>query len=404
LTLTYYPTKWGGTPTPPHLFFPKTRFGALPKSLARKIELSRASLTFVGTSNPFPMQKLFTLTFLALVLCSSHKLAAQDPRFSQYYASPYNLNPAMTGVFNGEWRTTVNYRDQWNSILNNTPFRTYSVSGEYRRATASDDYMAFGIGAIHDEAGTARYQQNKIHLGFAFLKQLSGGRNKTEHYLSAGAQYGFGQHSIDWGRLWFSRQFDNGTEQPDFNAGSGENFGNGNTPLFSDFNAGLMWYAVLENGGFFYLGAAGHHLNEPKISLMQTNQFTLYRRWSGHFGGQLPLSDVLSLLPGIQVMKQGPAFETDFGMNVRYSNNDLDELALRAGAWLRLGNKLDKGIQADALTIVAMIERNRWMIGASYDLTVSSLANVNNSRGAFELSLTYFHPEKRRSKVTCPRF
>ena len=103
-------------------------------------------------------------------------------------------------------------------------------------------------------------------------------------------------------------------------------------------------------------------------------------------------------------MKQGPAIETDLGLNLRYSNNDVDELALRFGAWARVGNKLDRGLQMDAVTIVGMLELNRWMLGLSYDITVSGLTQANNSRGAFELSLTYFHPEHRRSRVTCPNF
>jgi hypothetical protein len=32
-----------------------------------------------------------------------------------------------------------------------------------------------------------------------------------------------------------------------------------------------------------------------------------------------------------------------------------------------------------------MLEWERWMLGLSYDMTTSSLARVNNSRGAFEL-------------------
>ncbi|MCK6694705.1 MAG: type IX secretion system membrane protein PorP/SprF, partial [Thermoanaerobaculia bacterium] len=130
----------------------------------------------------------------------------------------------------------------------------------------------------------------------------------------------------------------------------------------------------------------------------------LYSRWSGHTGGLLPLSENFGLLPGVLVMKQGPAFETDFGLNVRYSNNDRNELALRLGAWARLGNRLDSGLQMDAITVVAMLELERWMLGMSYDVTVSSLTLANNSRGAFELSLTYFHPAERRRRVVCPRF
>ena len=53
----------------------------------------------------------------------------------------------------------------------------------------------------------------------------------------------------------------------------------------------------------------------------------------------------------------------------------------------------------DAVTIVGMLELNRWMLGLSYDITVSSLTAANNSRGAFELShckdmLAVPHPQQ----------
>ena len=352
------------------------------------------------------MLKSFTRPIFCFLLCLVvlPDICAQDPRFSQYYASPWNLNPAMTGVFNGRWRATANYRDQWNSFLTPVPFRTYAASFETRFNVANEDYASFGVGAMHDEAGTARYAQNKVQLGGAFLKQLSGGYNRAENYLSAGAQIGFGQNSLDWGRLWFSRQFDGATETPDFNAASGEATNDGQTNVYLDFNAGLLWYTVFGDNGFFYAGGAIHHLNQPKISLLGNDAETLYSRWSGHVGGQFPVTENFALLPGIQVMKQGPALETDLGLNLRYSNNDVDELALRFGAWARVGNKLDRGYQMDAITVVGMLELNRWMLGLSYDITVSGLTLANNSRGAFELSMVYFHPEQRRSRVTCPRF
>jgi type IX secretion system PorP/SprF family membrane protein len=342
------------------------------------------------------------ILFCLLTLAAS--LRAQDPRFSQYYASPWNLNPALTGVFNGQWRATVNYRDQWSSFLAPVPFRTYSAAFEFRTPVVNEDYASFGIGATHDEAGTARYVQNKAHIGAAFLKQLSGGPRQTENYLSAGAQIGFGQNSIDWSRLWFSRQFDPGTETPNFGASNGEANANASSKVYVDFNAGLLWYMVFKNKGFFYLGGAMHHLNSPVITLAQDNKTVLYSRWTGHLGGQFPLNDNVALLPAALVMKQGPYFETDLGLNLRYSNNDQDELALRAGAWVREGNKLAKGFQTDAVTVVGMVEYNHWIIGLSYDITVSQLTQANNSRGAFEISLTYIASEHRRSRVVCPNF
>ncbi len=341
---------------------------------------------------------------LILLLMVVGQTSAQDPRFSQYYASPWNLNPAMTGLFNGRWRVTANYRDQWSSFLAPVPFRTYSAAFDARFEVGRNDYAAFGIGAMHDEAGTARYMQNKVHVGGAFLKQLTGGRYKAEHYISAGAQLGFGQSSIDWSQLWFSRQFDPTSETPDMSAPNGEPNAGADTKPYLDFNAGLLWYALFGDNGFIYAGGALHHVNEPGISLIEDDQETLYSRWSGHAGGQFPVSDNLSLLPGALFMKQGPALESDFGMNIRYSNNDLNELAMRAGVWARLGNKPEKGFQMDAITIVGMLELDRWMLGLSYDITVSGLTDANNSRGAFEVSLTYFHPGERRARVVCPKF
>ncbi len=352
--------------------------------------------------------KIITQPIVLIALCCFAFLSntqAQDPRFSQYYASPWNLNPAMTGLFNGSWRATANYRDQWGSIISPVPFRTYSAAYEYRVPVGiQNDYASFGVGAMHDEAGTARFVQNKFHLGGAFLKQLSGGRNQADHYLSAGAQVGYGQNSIDWGKVWFSRQFDSSTETPNFGLSSDEPNANAISKGWLDFNAGLLWYVLFENKGTFYLGGAMHHLNGPKISLVEDGNETMYSRWSAHAGGEFPLNDNVSLLPGALVMRQGPSFETDLGANLRYSNNDYNELALRAGAWVRVGNKLEKGFQADAVTIVGMVELNRWIVGLSYDITVSQLTQANNSRGAFEVSLSYYHPGERKSRVRCPNF
>src|SRR5215469_6509866 len=43
---------------------------------------------------------------------------AQDPGFSQFFASPLTLNPALTGKFNGVVRVAGNYRNQWPAINN----------------------------------------------------------------------------------------------------------------------------------------------------------------------------------------------------------------------------------------------------------------------------------------------
>jgi type IX secretion system PorP/SprF family membrane protein len=336
---------------------------------------------------------------------------AQDPHFSQYYAAPWALNPALTGVFDGSWRAQVNYRDQWGTVLSPNPFRTTAAAFEYRTNVLKDDYVSFGLGAMHDEAGAARFSQNRVQLGAAYLKQLSGGPRKTDQYLSAGIQLGMGQHSIDWSQIWFSRQFDPVTSRPDYTASNGENTVNASSNPYLDFNAGLLWYLVFNNDGYFYLGAGAHHLNAPVISMLDNNQETLYQRYTLHAGGLFPVSHHLALVPGMLVLQQGPAFQSNLGMNVRYTNHDRNEIAIRAGLWTRIVHRYAdevagglSNIQADAVTVTGMLEIERWMVGLSYDITTSSLSRANNSRGAFELSLIYYHPGSKRSRVVCPRF
>ncbi|MBK8429615.1 MAG: hypothetical protein IPL27_28340 [Lewinellaceae bacterium] len=45
---------------------------------------------------------------------------------------------------------------------------TYAASFETRyNVGANNDYASFGLGAMHDEAGAARYTQNKVQVGGA---------------------------------------------------------------------------------------------------------------------------------------------------------------------------------------------------------------------------------------------
>ena len=63
--------------------------------------------------------------FISIIITSFS--SAQDPQYSQFYASPLFLNPAFTSVSLG-LRANAIYRSQWNAI-SNKPFTTFSVSG-----------------------------------------------------------------------------------------------------------------------------------------------------------------------------------------------------------------------------------------------------------------------------------
>ncbi len=350
------------------------------------------------------MQKRFTQLLVAILIVLSQQVQAQDSHFSQFYASPLQLNPAMTGVFEGSFRVAVNYREQYTSILSNHPFRTIGASFDMRKRVVKNDYLSFGVALLSDQAGASLFNQYRGNLSVSFMKQLGGSKYSSEsQYLVAGAQVGAGQNRIDPGKLWFSAQYDptnvNINQAADNMEGNLTNSSN----IFLDFNAGLMWYARLSDSKSIYFGGALNHLSPVDIALYDNDKENLHMRWVIHGGAELPLSRELSILPAVFVTSQGPSFQTNAGANFRYSNHDWREVAIRAGFWTRVSKKVD-GSHVDALIFSTILEMERWNLGLSYDVNSSSLRAASQSRGAIEVSLIYIHPTKERFKVNCPKF
>ncbi len=353
------------------------------------------------------MRRNFTPLFLFLLGCvfQATTVSAQDARLSQFYAAPLQVNPAMIGVFDGQSRVVLNYRELYASVLQDDPFRTLAASFDMRFRVSRGDYAGFGLGVMRDEVGVANFNRIRANLGGSYMKQLGGSRySRSNQYLVAGAQLGIGQRGFDWGKLWFTNQFNIDQALVDYGADPGESFDQAKTNVYLDFNAGLMWYALFDNDMSLYLGGSLHHINEPNISFLDDDSEKLYSKWVLNGGGELPFTNSLSLLPAVMVMGQGPSFSATFGGNFRFTNRDWKEVAIRAGAWGHLANQLEQQKTLDAVIFTAILEVERWNFGVSYDVTVSKLASANNSRGAFELSLIYTSKSKERVRTVCPKF
>jgi type IX secretion system PorP/SprF family membrane protein len=359
--------------------------------------------------------------YLILFCCTAATvLKAQDPILSQYYAAPQYLNPAMTGVFKGSWRFNANYRQQWTNIFADVPIRTIHAGADMKFNLIADDYLAVGLNLMQDEmGGSARLQQTRGLVSVSYMKQLGGRKyGGSDQYLIAGGQFGAGQHSLSFRNLLFDRQYDsllillNGA----FPSGEAEPKSN----LFGDFNMGLMWYAVYADNRSFYIGGALNHLTKPNVSFLQNKDERLYRRWTVHGGGELPLNRELSLMPSLMFTKQGPSFTTQTNVHFRYTNHDWYEMAIRAGIGYRMSRGIGSGltqdatlkpvattassILGDALILSMILEMERWNFGFSYDMHTSSLVRPTNYRGGYELSLIYTQPTYHRVRTTCPKF
>ncbi len=346
--------------------------------------------------------------FLALALMSSLVLPAQDIHFSQFYLSPLNLNPAMTGLMNCNVRLTANYRNQWASVLKSNAYSTYNTSYDQRIPVGRYDY--FGIGGTFwgDRAGEGNFATITGKLSGSYSKKMGGGR-KDAHYLVVGAEAGLAQRSLDFLKLRWGTQHDgNGGFCANCPSLEESNFDQDNF-IFADAGAGLLWFSVFDADNNFYIGAAYHHLNRANQSFDSANEDFLYSRFTVHTGGEFEISRKVGLVPGIIAMFQGPSFQLNSGTSLKFNLGSgkgkfSDYQAFYFGTWVRVSNRVISGVLTDAVILSTRFDYNQFTLGFSYDVNVSALRPASNSNGAFEFALAYKFCGNERRGVYCPNF
>jgi type IX secretion system PorP/SprF family membrane protein len=211
------------------------------------------------------MKKIAILSFL-LVLSSSSM--AQDPTFTQFYANPLYLNPALAGS-HGCPRFASNYRNEWPNLSGN--YVTYSVSYDQYFKNISG---GFGVLATHDQQGQGTI--NTSMLGLIYSYHLPLGRKWKMMFGARAAWY---QKFLDWDKLTFGDMID---PRRGFIYATGD-VPRGGSRGFFDASTGV----VVFNKSFF-AGAAWHHMNRPNESMIIGNS-PLPWRFTGHMGAEIQL-------------------------------------------------------------------------------------------------------------------
>ncbi len=349
--------------------------------------------------------KIIKLQIILLAIIATVSGAkAQDIHFSQFYASPLTLNPAMTGVMTCDARFSAIYRNQWASVLGNKAFNTGSAGFEMKFPVGKDDYWAAGASFWFDRAGTSGFTSVNGALSASYLKKI-GGRRSNDHYLVAGAQIGFMTRSIKIDQLRWGAQWD------------GEAF-NGSLPSLeditntsltvADINAGLLWFSSLDkkNQSNFYIGFAFHHLTKANIAFIKQGTEPLYIKYTIHGGLEARLAKRLAIVPNFALHFQGKSMQTNFGTGVKFdfSKRNKSSQAFTIGVHTRLVNDYQKAIAADALIASLRLRFGSDQIGFAYDINISTLSAASRSNGAFELSYVHTFCGMRGRKLGCPSF
>jgi type IX secretion system PorP/SprF family membrane protein len=341
------------------------------------------------------------LLSLCFVLLSVAGIQAQDIHFSQFYMSPLNLNPAMTGVMNCNHRVTANYRNQWASILKNNAYNTYSASYDQKLPVGRYDYFGVGGTLWGDKAGASEFATLQARLSGSYAKKMGGYRKKA-HYLVLGADFGVSQRSINSANLQWPSQNSGGVYDP--TVGTPENIADPNF-LFVDMSAGALWFSVFGKESNFYFGGAFSHLNRANQSFDNQN-IPLYSKFTFHAGGEFMTGQKFGLVPGVVTFFQGPSWQVNVGNSFKFllGNSRRYNQAFQIGAWARLANKLSSDKLMDAIILSTRFDYEQFTIGFSYDINTSNLYTATNGNGAFEFSLLYKICGPERRGVYCPNF
>lgn len=331
-------------------------------------------------------------TFLLLItILISGLVKAQDPHFSQFFASPLTLNPAFTGKFDGVFRLAANHRDQWPSIPKAYVTTTASVDFSILKNKIGEyDVLGIGVSGLSDQSADNALKLNYGSLSLSFHKALDEDGYNT---LGAGIQATYSSMNLDITKLRFEDQLTaNG-----FTGATSEVLTNGRTQNYLDLNAGLLFSGSSNGDNNYYLGASIYHINRPAVGFID-QLWLLNPRFTIHGGYSTPLSDRLSVHTSAIYQMQNQASEMVAGLAVSSNINGSEETPTNVyvGSWIRLN---------DAIIPYVGLEFNNLRIGVSYDVNTSSLKAATASRGGSEISLIYIKQKEDKGKgVPCPRF
>ena len=319
---------------------------------------------------------------------------SQDIHFSQYYFSPLTLNPALTGAYNGDYRFTFNYRNQWASVPVN--YNTLSLAAEMPLTNpARYDRLAAGFIVYADRAGDSRFTASQIYGSLGYSKVLGA----KEHVISFGVQPGFVNKNYQPNRLTYDNQF-NG-DIYDEHIPIIENPSRTSISYF-DVGAGLNFIYNNNSRSRISAGVSVYHFTFPVQSFYNDDLVTLDIKYTAHALAQFRLKNKKwDLLPAFMYRKQDskqeivPAMYAKYYFRPSYKGNEFSIMYGLSYRW------------RDACILSGTVQYNQWQACLSYDINVSKFAKATSSYGAVEISAMYIITKVRNTNVCgkiCPIF
>jgi len=221
-----------------------------------------------------------TIILIWLGLCiSSNLVRAQDPVFSQFFATPIQMNPAFAGLSEDAHISSV-YRLQWPGI--SAAYNTFAL-GYDQFFDASNLGLGFQIN--RDVAGSGALGTSRISSMLSYRLNIN-----DETYIRGGIEASLIQKSLNWQKLLFFDAIESvgGSITPGGSYLPSAEVEPANTRrAYLDIGSGLLLY-----NSAYYFGLAINHMNTPEDRFLRDNLENyqgLPLRWSVHGGYQFKL-------------------------------------------------------------------------------------------------------------------
>src|SRR5688572_13026081 len=112
----------------------------------------------------------------AAIILMAGNLFSQDIHFTQFYASPLTLNPALTGKMSGDYRLAAIYRGQYKSFTDGdyTAYATPAASFDIPFVFGKKRNNAIGAGilVVNDLTNNKRLNTLQLQVSVAYHKAL----------------------------------------------------------------------------------------------------------------------------------------------------------------------------------------------------------------------------------------
>lgn len=313
--------------------------------------------------------------------------SSQDIHFTQFTETPQLINPGQTGVFDGQIRVILNYRDQWATV--DAPYRTFGLNYDHRiipKKWKKKASLSVGLAAYRDDAGDLGMHTTSGVLTLASTLHLT-----REQSVTAGIQSGVIYRGIDMSNAIWGSQYDGDNYDPTMASGEVSNF---NSFVNPDVSMGFAWNLNEPQGIgpfrelYVRAGTGLFHLNRPKQKFNLGEDDRLHIRWTIHADAMMGIGSGRSyIVPMFLFQLQGKSTEAVFGGMYRFLLRDAAQVtgfvkggALGLGATYRWGDAITPMVSAEYL----------WLrLGVSYDVNLSKLRNATNYQGGLEVSLRF---------------